>query len=78
MEEILDGAGNEIQKMHRQLSAERHTYDAILARYTTMMGAAEHLARQINGNPPNKAELEACLVTLIGQIEAIAPRTRPG
>src|SRR5712672_3336194 len=41
MEQDLDAAGRLISRLQRELSDERHAYDAINARYTQMMGAAE-------------------------------------
>ena len=43
MEQDLDAAGQLISRLQRELSDERHAYDAINARYTQMMGAAENL-----------------------------------
>jgi chromosome segregation ATPase len=72
MEQAFDDVGKEIAKMHRQLLVEEHNHAAIQARYTQMMGAAEHLKQQIAANPPNKAELEASFAKLTDQIEKIA------
>jgi hypothetical protein len=43
MEQDLDAAGRLINQLQRELTDERHAYDAINARYTQMMGAAENL-----------------------------------
>ena len=43
MEQDLDAAGQLISQLQRELTDERHAYDAINARYTQMMGAAENL-----------------------------------
>src|SRR5260370_2554315 len=47
MEQDLDAAGQLISRLQRELSDERHAYDAITARYTQMMGPAENLKHQI-------------------------------
>ena len=72
MEEILGDVGKEITKWRRQLSEDEHTYDAIQARYSQMIGAAERLEQRIEVDPPNRAELETSLGKLTNQIEAIA------
>jgi chromosome segregation ATPase len=71
MEEILGQAGQAIQKMHQHLTAEERTYDAIQARYAQMISAAEHLDRQIGGNPTNRADLEASLTSMTDQLDRI-------
>src|SRR6516165_905537 len=47
-EQDLDAAGQLISQLQRELTDERHAYDAINARYTQMMGAAESLQQQID------------------------------
>ena len=48
MEQDLDAAGQLISRLRRELTDERHAYDAINTRYTQMMGAAENLQHQID------------------------------
>src|SRR5437660_7340495 len=48
MEQNLDAAGQLISRLQRELADERYAYDAINARYTQMMGAAENLQHQID------------------------------
>jgi len=73
MEQDLDAAGQLISRLQRELSEERRAYDAINARYTQMMGAAENLQRQIEGASFLKDPLQASLATLVAQIEEIVP-----
>lgn len=73
MEQDLDRAGQLITKLQRELSDERHAYDAINSRYTQMMGAAENLQHQIDGASFLKVPLEASLATLVAQIEEMVP-----
>src|SRR5260370_12816161 len=58
MEGDLDAAGQLISRLQRELIDERHAYDAINARYTQMMGAAENLQHQIHAasflQPPSR------------------------
>src|SRR6266446_1766386 len=73
MEQDLDAAGQLISRLQRELSDERHAYDAINARYTQMMGAAENLQHQIDAAGFLKEPLQASLATLVAQIEEIVP-----
>jgi len=73
MELDLDAAGQLITRLQRELTDERHDFDAVNARYTQMMGAAEHLQHQIEGASFLKAPLEASLATLVAQIEDMVP-----
>ena len=73
MEQDLDAAGQLINRLQRELSDERHAYDAINARYTQMMGAAENLQHQIDTAGFLKEPLQASLATLVAQIEEIVP-----
>jgi len=73
MEQDLDAAGQLISRLQRELSDERHAYDAINARYTQMMGAAENLQHQIDTAGFLKEPLQASLATLVAQIEEIVP-----
>jgi chromosome segregation ATPase len=73
MEQDLDTAGQLITRLQRELADERHAYDAINARYTQMMGAAEHLQQQIENSSFLKEPLQASLATLVGQIEEMTP-----
>src|SRR5712671_2631301 len=73
MEQDLDDAGQLISRLQRELSDERHAYDAINARYTQMMGAAENLQHQIDTAGFLKEPLQASLATLVAQIEEIVP-----
>ena len=69
IEQDLDQAGQLISRLQRELTEERHAYDAINARYTQMMGAAENLQHQIDGASFLKDPLQASLATLVAQIE---------
>src|SRR5882672_6163120 len=73
MEQDLDAAGQLISRLQRELSDERHAYDAINARYTQMMGAAENLQHQIDTAGFLKEPLQASLATLVAKIEEIVP-----
>src|SRR3984893_10020648 len=73
MEQDLDAAGQMISRLQRELSDERHAYDAINARYTQMMGAAENLQHQIDTAGFLKEPLQASLATLVAQIEEMVP-----
>src|ERR1700730_10138169 len=73
MEQNLDAAGQLISRLQRELSDERHAYDAINARYTQMMGAAENLQHQIDAAGFLKEPLQASLATLVAKIEEIVP-----
>ena len=73
MEQDLDAAGRLISQLQRELTDERHAYDAINARYTQMMGAAESLQQQIDAASFLKDPLQASLATLIEQIEEMVP-----
>jgi len=73
MEQDLDAAGQLISRLQRELSDERHAYDAINARYTQMMGAAENLQHQIDTAGFLKEPLQASLATLVAQIEEMVP-----
>src|ERR1700726_598660 len=73
MEQDLDTAGQLISRLQRELTDERHAYDAINARYTQMMGAAENLQHQIDAAGFLKEPLQASLATLVAQIEEIVP-----
>jgi chromosome segregation ATPase len=73
MEQDLDAAGQLISRLQRELNDERHAYDAINARYTQMMGAAENLQHQIDTAGFLKEPLQASLATLVAQIEEIVP-----
>jgi chromosome segregation ATPase len=73
MEQDLDAAGQLISRLQRELADERHAYDAINARYTQMMGAAENLQHQIDAAGFLKDPLQASLATLVAQIEEIVP-----
>src|ERR1700720_1074104 len=73
MEQDLDAAGQLISRLQRELTDERHAYDAINARYTQMMGAAENLQHQIDAAGFLKEPLQASLATLVAQIEEIVP-----
>src|SRR5260370_26853964 len=73
MEQDLDAAGQLISRLQRELTDERHAYDAINARYTQMMGAAENLQHQIDAANFLKEPLQASLATLVAQIEEIVP-----
>jgi chromosome segregation ATPase len=73
MEQDLDAAGQLISRLQRELADERHAYDAINARYTLMMGAAENLQQQIDAASFLKDPLQASLVTLVAQIEEMVP-----
>ena len=74
MEQDLDAAGQLISRLQRELTDERHAYDAINARYTQMMGAAENLQRQIDTASFLKDPLQASLATLVAQIEEMVPQ----
>jgi len=73
MEQDLDAAGQLISRLQRELTDERHAYDAINARYTQMMGAAENLQHQIDAASFLKDPLQASLATLVAQIEEMVP-----
>ena len=73
MEQDLDAAGQLISRLQRELTDERHAYDAINARYTLMMGAAENLQHQIDAASFLKDPLQASLATLVAQIEEMVP-----
>ena len=73
IEQDLDQAGQLISRLQRELTEERHAYDAINARYTQMMGAAENLQHQIDGASFLKDPLQASLATLVAQIEEMVP-----
>src|ERR1700731_4001869 len=73
MEQDLDAAGQLISRLQRELTDERHAYDAINARYTQMMGAAENLQHQIDTASFLKDPLQASLATLVAQIEEMVP-----
>jgi len=73
MEQDLDAAGQLISRLQRELTDEHHAYDAINARYTQMMGAAENLQHQIDTASFLKGPLEASLATLVAQIEEMVP-----
>jgi chromosome segregation ATPase len=73
MEQDLDAAGQLISRLQRELADERRAYDAINARYTQMMGAAENLQHQIDTAGFLKEPLQASLATLVAQIEEIVP-----
>jgi chromosome segregation ATPase len=73
MEQDLDAAGQLITRLQRELADERHAYDAINARYTLMMGAAENLQQQIEAASFLKDPLQASLATLVEQIEEMVP-----
>ena len=73
MEQDLDTAGQLISRLQRELADERHAYDAINARYTQMMGAAENLQHQIETSSFLKEPLKASLATLVAQIEEMIP-----
>jgi chromosome segregation ATPase len=73
MEQDLDAAGQLISQLQRELTDERHAYDAINARYTQMMGAAENLQHQIDAASFLKDPLQASLATLVAQIEEMVP-----
>jgi chromosome segregation ATPase len=73
MEQDLDAAGRLISQLQRELTDERHAYDAINARYTQMMGAAENLQHQIDAASFLKDPLQASLATLVAQIEEMVP-----
>ena len=72
-EQDLDAAGQLISQLQRELTDERHAYDAINARYTQMMGAAESLQQQIDAASFLKDPLQASLATLVEQIEEMVP-----
>jgi chromosome segregation ATPase len=73
MEQDLDAAGQLIARLQRELTDERRAYDAINARYTQMMGAAENLQHQIDTASFLKDPLQASLATLVAQIEEMVP-----
>jgi len=73
MEQDLDAAGQLISRLQRELTDERHAYDAINARYTLMMAAAENLQQQIDAASFLKDPLQASLATLVAQIEEMVP-----
>ena len=73
MEQDLDAAGQLISRLQRELTDERHAYDAINIRYTQMMGAAENLQHQIDTASFLKDPLQASLATLVAQIEEMVP-----
>jgi chromosome segregation ATPase len=73
MEQDLDAAGQLISRLQRELTDERRAYDAINARYTQMMGAAENLQHQIDAAGFLKEPLQASLATLVAQIEEMVP-----
>ena len=73
MEQDLDAAGQLISQLQRELTDERHAYDAINARYPQMMGAAENLQHQIDAASFLKDPLQASLATLVAQIEEMVP-----
>src|SRR5439155_19959793 len=77
MEQDLDAAGQLISRLQRELSDERHAYDAINARYTQMMAAAENLQHQIDAAGVLKESLQASVATLVGQIGEIVPELAP-
>jgi hypothetical protein len=61
MEQDLDAAGHLISRLQSELTGERHAYDAIKARYTLMISAAENLQQQIDAASFLKDPLEASL-----------------
>lgn len=75
MEEDLDKVGKLITDLRRELSEEQAAYDAVNARYTQMMGAAERLQGQADTetDPTKKASVEASLNTLLSKIEQVVP-----
>ena len=73
MEQDLDAAGQLISRLQRELTDERHAYDAINARYTHKMGAAENLQHQIDTASFLKDPLQASLATLVARIEEMVP-----
>src|SRR6202047_3781103 len=73
MEQDLDAAGQLISRLQRELTDERHAYDAINVRYTQMMGATENLQHQIDTASFLKEPLQASLATLVAQIEEMVP-----
>ena len=73
MEQDLAAAGQLISRLQSELADERHAYDAINARYTQMMGAAENLQRQIDASSFLKDPLQASLASLVAQIEEMVP-----
>src|SRR6516225_4568827 len=73
MEQDLEAAGQLISQLQRELTDECHAYDAINARYTQMMGAAENLQHQIDAASFLKDPLQASLATLVAQIEEMVP-----
>jgi chromosome segregation ATPase len=73
MEDDLDAAGQLISRLQRELIDERHAYDAINARYTQMMGAAENLQHQIDAASFLQPPLQASLATLVARIEEMVP-----
>ncbi len=75
MEADLDRAGQLITKLQRELTDEHHAYDAINARYTQMMGAAENIQHQIDGagDAAAKAPLQTSLTALVVKIEEMVP-----
>ena len=73
MEQDLDAAGQLISRLQRELTDERYAYDAINARYTQMMGAAENLQHQIDAASCLKDPLQGSLATLVAQIEEMVP-----
>jgi chromosome segregation ATPase len=73
MERDLHAAGQLISRLRHELAEERHAYDAINARYTHMMDAAENLQHQIDAASFLKEPLQASLATLVAQIEEMVP-----
>lgn len=75
MEEDLDKVGNLITDLRRELNEEQAAYDAVNARYTQMMGAAERLQAQIEAetDPAKKSSLETSLTNLLSKIEEVVP-----
>jgi chromosome segregation ATPase len=73
MEDQLDQVGELVTKTQRELADEQTAYDKVNARYTQMMGAAEHLQAEIAAatDPAQKASLEASLAKLVAQIEDV-------
>jgi chromosome segregation ATPase len=73
MEQDLEAAGELIGRLQGELAEERRAYDAINARYTQMMGAAENLQQQIEAASFLKDPLQASLAALVTQIEEMVP-----
>ncbi|WP_448191947.1 hypothetical protein [Azospirillum sp. sgz301742] len=75
MEEHLDHLGRQVAEARAAYDREKKEADAIAQLSRQRLTAAEHLQRQIDGepDPARKATLEKSLETLVGLLEQMAP-----